>query len=167
MKLATVVLVLAIAAVALAGNKKRDSFRNVFSGKLIRSARQYRKYKATKRTYQNFSGFVTGYSAPGKTRVTLSVEGLEPNTFYPAKLYQTGCNTQEGTAVYQNDAEDFAYPPNEIWLSFTTDENGDAIAFEKRKYQIEDINSRSIIIHKYDSLEEQPKLFCVDLTPRD
>ena len=60
----------------------------------------------------------------GKTIVSIHVEGLIPNTAYPAHVHQLPCGTSDADGHYRNDPAGAPAPPNEIWPGFTTNEAG-------------------------------------------
>ena len=63
-------------------------------------------------------------TADGKTTVSVHVEGLDPNTTYPAHVHQLPCGTSNADGHYRNDPSGPAAPPNEIWPGFTTNDAG-------------------------------------------
>ena len=63
-------------------------------------------------------------TADGKTTVSVHVEGLAPNTTYPAHVHQLPCGTSDADGHYKNDPAGASAPPNEIWPGFTTNEAG-------------------------------------------
>jgi Cu-Zn family superoxide dismutase len=99
------------------------------------------------------------YNAAGDTLVTLHVRGLLPNHEYGAHAHQLACGDTGAAAGghYQNvpfpegsTASDpaFANPTNEIWLDFTTDEEGNSAAQTKVPWQFSpDRRAGSVMIH--------------------
>ncbi|HYK95702.1 MAG TPA: hypothetical protein VE011_07565 [Candidatus Dormibacteraeota bacterium] len=63
-------------------------------------------------------------TADGKTIVSLHVEGLLPNTAYGSHVHRQACTQGDADGHYRFDPAGAAAPPNEIWLSFTTDSAG-------------------------------------------
>ena len=55
------------------------------------------------------------------TSVKITVRGLEPGTTYGAHLHNAPCAVNEGGAHYKNDPAGLSTPPNELWLSSTSD----------------------------------------------
>lgn len=63
-------------------------------------------------------------TADGRTLVSLHVEGLLPNTAYGSHVHQAACGTGDADGHFRFDPSGPATPPNEIWLSFTTNAAG-------------------------------------------
>ena len=63
-------------------------------------------------------------TADGRTLVRLHVEGLLPNTAYGSHVHQAACGTGDADGHFGFDPSGPATPPNEIWLSFTTNAAG-------------------------------------------
>jgi large repetitive protein len=55
------------------------------------------------------------------TSVKITVRGLEPGTTYGAHLHNAPCAVNEGGAHYKDDPAGLSTPPNELWLSSTSD----------------------------------------------
>jgi Cu/Zn superoxide dismutase len=55
------------------------------------------------------------------TSVKIKVRGLEPGTTYGAHLHNAPCAVNEGGAHYMDDPAGASTPPNELWLSSTSD----------------------------------------------
>lgn len=63
-------------------------------------------------------------TAGGQTIVSLHVEGLLPNTGYGSHVHAAACATGDADGHFKFDPAGAATPPNEIWLSFTTNAAG-------------------------------------------
>ncbi|MBO9521457.1 MAG: superoxide dismutase family protein [Nocardioidaceae bacterium] len=98
------------------------------------------------------------YNAAGDTVVTLHVRGLLPNTQYGAHAHQNACGLTGAAAgphfqhvpdpVQPSTNPLYANPGNEIWLDFTTDEDGNASAQTVQRWQFSpDRRAHSVIIH--------------------
>jgi Cu/Zn superoxide dismutase len=55
------------------------------------------------------------------TMVKIHVRGLEPGTTYAAHLHNAPCSENMGGGHYKNDPAGPSMPPNELWLSSTSD----------------------------------------------
>ena len=55
------------------------------------------------------------------TSVKITVRGLEPGTTYGAHLHNAPCAVNAGGAHYKDDPAGLSTPPNELWLSSTSD----------------------------------------------
>ncbi len=63
-------------------------------------------------------------TADGKTIVSIHVEGLLANTAYGSHVHKQACADGDADGHYKFDPQGAAAPPNEIWLSFTTNSAG-------------------------------------------
>lgn len=98
------------------------------------------------------------YTASGQTVVTLHVWGLAPNRQYGAHAHKYACSTTDPTAAgghfqyVEGGASDPAYanPDNEIWLDFTTDDQGNGAAQAVVDWQfLPERRAHSVIIHDH------------------
>ena len=98
------------------------------------------------------------YNSAGDTIVSLHVWGLAPNTAYGAHAHQNPCGLAGAAAgphfqhvmdpVVPSTNPAYANPDNEIWLDFTTDEDGNGSAQTRVAWQFEpDRRPHSVIIH--------------------
>ena len=100
------------------------------------------------------------YNAAGDTIVTLHVRGLAPNHEYGAHAHKLACGATDANAAgghFQNveppagtspSLPAFANPANEIWLDFTTDSEGNAVAQTKVPWQFSPTRrAGSVMIH--------------------
>ena len=99
-------------------------------------------------------------NAAGNTVITLHVRGLAPNTEYGAHAHQNACGATGAAAgphyqrvvdpVQPSTNPAYANPRNEIWLDFTTDDEGNGAAQTLVRWQFEP-NRRpgSVIIHEH------------------
>jgi superoxide dismutase, Cu-Zn family len=99
------------------------------------------------------------YNAAGDSVITLHVWGLMPNTEYGAHAHQNPCGLTGAAAGphFQRSVDPvqpsvnaaYANPSNEIWLDFTTDEDGNASAQSVQRWQFEPgRRAHSVIIHQ-------------------
>jgi superoxide dismutase, Cu-Zn family len=101
--------------------------------------------------------FASSLPRHGRTTVVLAVHGLIPNREYGAHAHQKTCGPApaDSGSHYQNVVDPvqpsvdpaYANPENEVWLDFTTDEDGDAYAVSEVDWQWTDRHARSIVIH--------------------
>ena len=96
------------------------------------------------------------YNAAGDSIITLHVSGLLPDREYGAHAHKLACGTDPLAAgghfqhVEGPTPTDPAYanPANEIWLDFTTDHDGDAVAQTKVPWQFSPARrAGSVMIH--------------------
>lgn len=92
------------------------------------------------------------------TRVHLRVKDVVAYRTYGAHVHTRPCGERPASSGphYQNkqDPEEpsvdskFANPKNEVWLDFTTDENGTGNATAKVDWQFRERGARSVVIHE-------------------
>lgn len=108
----------------------------------------------------------------GKTVVTLHVEGLPANRSFGSHLHRDPCATGFGGPHYQ--APDpsapvpgLADPEHEVWLDFTTNAVGRAVAAEVVPFEVV-AAARSVVIHQGDHTlpggGAGQRLACIDVT---
>lgn len=97
-------------------------------------------------------------TADEKTLVSLHVEGLLPNTPYGSHVHQAACAAGDADGHFKFDPLGAATPPNEIWLSFTTNAagigNSNAVALARAGS-----NAVSVVVHAPGGA----KIACADL----
>jgi superoxide dismutase, Cu-Zn family len=96
-------------------------------------------------------------TADGKTIVSLHVEGLMPNTSYGSHVHQAACDNGYADGHYKFDPAGDATPPNEIWLSFTTNAAGVGNS-NATAYATAGSNAVSVVVHAGTA-----KIACADL----
>lgn len=101
--------------------------------------------------------------------VELDVSGLEADREFGAHLHTDACeeDPEASGPHYQDDVEpdldedevsvdpDYANPDNEVWLDFTTDEDGDAEASTTVDWQPRDGEANSVVIHEEHTATEE------------
>jgi Cu-Zn family superoxide dismutase len=97
------------------------------------------------------------YPRSGRTAVVMSVRGLLPDHDYGAHVHNNACGPAgtDAGSHFQNAVDPvqpsvdpaFANPRNEIWLDFTTDRRGNAIAFAVQDFQFGARRPDSVVIH--------------------
>lgn len=97
----------------------------------------------------------------GRTTVTLTVTGLQPNRDFGAHVHTRPCgpDPSDSGPHYQNQVDPaatpdsastdpaYANPQNEVWLDFTTDESGNARATSTVDWEFRDDEAESVVIH--------------------
>ncbi|QTG83067.1 superoxide dismutase family protein [Arthrobacter crystallopoietes] len=99
----------------------------------------------------------------GKTTVSLSVKGFEPESEYGSHVHVAACGSDPDDAgPHYQDQQDpatqgedvvastdpaYANPKNEIWLDFTTDAQGNADVESTVDWQFREGEGRSVVIH--------------------
>jgi Cu-Zn family superoxide dismutase len=96
-------------------------------------------------------------NADGTTTTQLNVNGLVPNRTYGSHAHQKGCGADPEASGphYQNIPDPvqpsvdpaYANPQNEIWLDFTTDDQGDAYSVSTVDWQFTDRHAQSVVVH--------------------
>lgn len=98
-------------------------------------------------------------TASGSTVVTLQVRGLRANREYGAHAHVNACGATGGAAGphYQdviaptelpNDPA-YANPDNEVWLDFTTDDEGNGSAQALVRWQFRSGGANSVVMHDH------------------
>ena len=97
----------------------------------------------------------------GTYSLSVQVSGVSPNVTYPAHLHRYPCDVGSGGPHYKIDpgvAE--TVESNEIWPSFTTDENGNGEAEVSGSHVVRQ-DAQSVVIHDPES--DNAKMLCADL----
>ena len=118
--------------------------------------------------YSEFSAGVSrGYDISGPvrlivgedwTRLRATVRGLAPNTTYSSHLHDSACSVADGGPHYKNDPAGPGTPPNELWLTFETNNAGIARDGSRAPWAIRE-GARSVVIHDQDGA----RIACADL----
>ncbi|WP_232237548.1 MULTISPECIES: superoxide dismutase family protein [Actinoalloteichus] len=95
----------------------------------------------------------------GRTNIVLGVTGLTPGHAYGAHLHQEPCGDEPEDAGphYQNEVDPvqpsvdpaYANPENEVWLDFTPDADGEAVAMTSVGWRPTGSERRSVVIHAH------------------
>ena len=95
----------------------------------------------------------------GKTEVSLQVEGLAPDTTYPAHIHTLSCE-EGGGQHYKIDPEDEdTYKSNEIWPTIETDEKGVGKTDIRVRHWARS-DAQSLIIH---DPQDKSRIICADI----
>ncbi len=97
-------------------------------------------------------------TADGRTITFVEVQGLAPNTTYPAHVHNLPCNVNNGGGHYQNVVGGPANDINEIWLGFTTNANGHGNGHATNDFTARP-EAQSVVIHDTDGA----RIACADL----
>lgn len=102
---------------------------------------------------------VLAVSGPHGTIVSLLPQGLVPNRAYGAHVHTRTCgpSPSDSGPHYQNIPDPhqpstdpaYANPANEIWLDFTTDPAGNAVAMTKVDWTFTERHAHSVVIHEH------------------
>ena len=107
----------------------------------------------------DISGFATMVrTASNKTIVDIKAFGLMPETTYPSHVHNKACNDANGGGHYQNEIGGPVNSTNEIWVTFTTNNQGIGEGFAKNDFYSRP-EAQSIVIHDTDLA----RIACVDL----
>jgi Cu-Zn family superoxide dismutase len=123
-------------------------------------------------------GSAAAFELPGgKTRVTLMVTGLAPNTTYGSHIHKLACADMMAGGHYQDkpaaaaDAgandPNFANAMNEIWLDFTTDAAGKGMSERTVDFKVRAGEAKAVVVHAMatgDGGVAGPKLACLNIT---
>ncbi|NKX50766.1 superoxide dismutase family protein [Arthrobacter deserti] len=106
-------------------------------------------------------------SEGGGTTVSLKLEGLVPDREFGAHVHVNTCGADPDQAgPHYQDKKDpetpsvdpaYANPKNEVWLDFTTDQDGNAQAESTVDWQFREGEGRSIVIHATHTMTEKGK----------
>lgn len=98
------------------------------------------------------------------TRFELDVDGLEPDYEFGAHLHTDPCGShpEDSGPHYQDELDPeqpstdpaYANPENEVWLDFTTDEDGDAESETQVEWLVRPGEAASIVIHEEHTSHE-------------
>ncbi|UNO42322.1 superoxide dismutase family protein [Streptomyces sp. MST-110588] len=101
----------------------------------------------------------------GGTTVVLRLKGLVPDRTYGAHVHTKPCGPQPADSGphYQNVPDPvqpstdpaYANPRNEVWLDFTTDEDGDGGAVARVDWHFRAGQARSVVVHEH-ATETEP-----------
>ena len=103
---------------------------------------------------------VNSQAADGKTRVTIEVQGLQPNRPYGAHVHVNRCGQEpeEAGPHYQEKPDPvkpsvdpaFANPQNEVWLDFHTDAQGKGQATAEGNWSLTSrADAQSVVLHAH------------------
>ncbi|WP_236538760.1 superoxide dismutase family protein [Spiractinospora alimapuensis] len=100
---------------------------------------------------------VTVTPTQDSTQFSLEVDDLEPDREYGAHLHtdQCGSHPDDSGPHYQDELDPeqpstdptYANPDNEVWLDFTTDDDGDAESETEVNWHVRTGEAQSIVIH--------------------
>ena len=93
------------------------------------------------------------------TQVRVNVTGLASESTYSSHLHDSACSIAAGGGHYKDDPAGAVTPPNELWLSFETDHQGNARDVSTAPWVVRD-GARSVVIHDADGA----RIACADLT---
>lgn len=97
----------------------------------------------------------------GSSSLSVQVSGLTPNLAYPAHLHRFPCDVSAGGPHYKIDpAITDTVESNEIWPSFTTDENGNGEASMVVTHRVRE-DAQSVVVHNPEA--DNAKLLCANL----
>ncbi|WP_156758155.1 superoxide dismutase family protein [Actinokineospora pegani] len=119
----------------------------------------------------------------GRTRVGLAVDGLLPDRTYGAHVHTGECGADPAAAgphtqnrpdpVQPSVDPAYANPVNEVWLDFTTNAQGDAVAIARVPWSLSAREARSVVLHAEGTHTEPghagtagKRLACVPLESR-
>ncbi len=107
-------------------------------------------------------GMVSGHASmvrvpSGKTVVDIQVKGLMAGATYPTHVHNQPCSTGGG-GHYQHEVGGAVDAVNEIWLTFTPNEAGNASADAKHAHYARP-DAQSIVIHDYS---DKARIACID-----
>ncbi|MBP2472281.1 Cu-Zn family superoxide dismutase [Crossiella equi] len=100
---------------------------------------------------------VSSVRAEEKTTVTLTVQGLRPDTKYGAHVHTVKCGAKPfDTGPHYQDRKDpvtpsldprYANPQNEIWWDFVTDGSGNAAPKSEVVWEFREGEANSVVLH--------------------
>lgn len=121
----------------------------------------FSEYLAGVTRYDEISGQATMIRLPtDRTTVQIQVSGLAPHQTYPTHVHNASC-ADGGGGHYMHDPAGPVEPPNEIWINFTTNNDGHGQNRSEGSFWARP-EAQSIVIHDYS---DSARVACVDLTP--
>ncbi len=96
-----------------------------------------------------------------RTRVSLQVANLQPNTEYPAHVHSWPCEFDAGPHYKIDPSITEELESNEIWLTFTTNADGRGFSREQVAHVARG-DALSVVIH---DPQTNAKMLCADLQP--
>ncbi len=99
-------------------------------------------------------------SLAGKTEVYVHVNGLTPSRDYMAHVHNLPCSLGGGGHYLIDPNVVGTVEANEIWPSFTTDPNGNAVGYAAVNSHIARPEAQSVVVHEPGSGD---RIACVDL----
>lgn len=117
-------------------------------------------------------------TASGRTVVTLHVSGLPSNRDFGSHVHVLGCANNKAGGHYQNEVDptpatpesEYANSDNEIWLDFTTDDDGNGSAQANVAWTLRPDGANAVVIHdRHTTIGDPgsgtagPKLACLDV----
>ena len=125
-------------------------------------------------TTLDISGHAQIVTGNGFTKVSVHVEGLEPDTTYGSHLHAASCDDNMGGGHYKDDPAGPAEPPNELWLSSTSDpkagvtaNRGGVVHGDGSAPWVARPEAQSIVLHYVPpggSTSGGPKVACADFS---
>jgi len=97
---------------------------------------------------EEISGSVEQVRSEAGTETTIELSGLEPDTAYIAHVHAGACDQPDpGGPHYKFDLDGGDMPPNEIHLSFTSDDRGNGEVGVDNETRIPDGEGLSVVVH--------------------
>ncbi len=111
--------------------------------------------------YGEAQGFATMVREDNSTNITTQFNGLQKGISYPSHVHVLPCAQGAGGHYKIDSTITTSVESNEIWLSFTTDMDGNGGINTERSF-VAGPEAVSIIVHDPVS---KAKLLCIDLLP--
>jgi hypothetical protein len=108
--------------------------------------------------YDNVAGTTVIARSPQGTTITTELTGLLPNVDYISHAHAKACNDNAGPH-YQFEVGGSEFPPNEIHLAFTSDNDGDGFMTAENP-QIAGTDAVAFVVHPTEFIDN--KVACVD-----
>ncbi len=109
--------------------------------------------------YDDLAGTAVIARHPGGTTVTTELTGLLPNVDYISHLHAQPCDDDNGGPHYQFEVGGSEFPPNEIHLAFTSDDDGNGFMTAENA-RIAGLDAVAFVIHPAEFIDN--KVACVD-----
>ena len=114
-------------------------------------------------TYPDLAGTGELVRSAAGTSASLDVTGLRPNAHHMVHVHEQACSVANGGAHFRFDETQPFAEQNEIWLPFTSDDQGRSGLVAVTKPQRAGPKAVSIVIH--DPENPAKRIGCVDLMP--
>lgn len=109
--------------------------------------------------YDNVAGTAVIARSPRGTTLTTELTGLLPNVDYISHAHAQACDDGNAGSHYQFEVGGSKFPPNEIHLAFTSDNDGNGFMTAENA-QIAGTDAVAFVVHPTEFIDN--KIACVD-----
>lgn len=109
--------------------------------------------------YDDVAGTAVIARSPSGTTITTELTGLKPNVEYISHAHAQACDDDDAGPHYQFEVGGSEFPPNEIHLAFTSDNDGNGFMTAENA-QIAGADAVAFVVHPMEFIDN--KIACVD-----